>query len=77
MSAPKIIKLQANSPLGNTKVPFASNPIPYPEYLYLSMSVFLVSLTTPNRHFSKVGLKLVRVEIYKRYICVLLVHEYV
>ena len=34
--------------------PFESDPILYPEYLYLSMSVFLVNLTATNRQFSKV-----------------------
>ena len=41
MSAPKTITLFPNPPLGCVKVPLKSNPIPYPEYLYLSMSAFL------------------------------------
>ena len=40
--------------LGCEKVPLESNPVPYPEYLYLSMSAFLVNLTEPNRQLSKV-----------------------
>ena len=46
MSNPKIITLQPNPPAKNEKVPRLSNPIPYPEYLYLSISAFLVDLTT-------------------------------
>ena len=52
---PTIYKLPANSPSGNEKSPLLSNPIPYPDYLYLSMSSFLVSLTAPNKQFSNVG----------------------
>ena len=50
----KKIALLPYLPLGCEKVPFYSNPIPYPEYLYLSMSAFFVNLTAPNRQFSKV-----------------------
>ena len=32
-----------------------SNPMPYPEYLYLSMSALLVKLTAPNKQLSHVG----------------------
>ena len=53
ISAPKIITFLPNPPLGCEKVPLESNPIPYPEYLYLSMSAFLVNLTAPNKQFSK------------------------
>ena len=37
------------------KVPFLSNPMPYPECLYLSISTFLVKATAPNKQFSNVG----------------------
>ena len=49
MSTPKIIILQANLPLVNENVLCQSNPIPYPEFLYLSISAFLVNLTAPNK----------------------------
>ena len=32
-----------------------SNPMPYPEYLYLSMSALLFKLTAPNKQLSHVG----------------------
>ena len=50
-------------PLGNKKLPFASNPIPYPEYFYLLISAFLVNLTAPNKQFSKAKSKLLRFEL--------------
>ena len=53
-SAPKIIIFSPYPPLGCVKPPLESNPIPYSEYLYLSISIFFVNLTTPNRQFSKV-----------------------
>ena len=53
-SAPKKITLLPYPPLGCVKLPLESNPIPYPEYLYLSMSASFVNLTAPNRQFSKV-----------------------
>ena len=34
-------------PSGNEKLPLASNPIPYPKYLYLSKSAFLVNSKHP------------------------------
>ena len=54
-SAPKIITFLPSPPLGCVKLPLESNPIPYPEYLYLSTSVFFVNLTALNRQFCKVG----------------------
>ena len=36
------------------KTHFPSNPMPYPKYLYLSRSAFLVNLTAPNKQFYKV-----------------------
>ena len=34
ISAPEIITVLIYLPLGYVKLPFESNPIPYPEYLY-------------------------------------------
>ena len=42
-------------PLGCEKNPCLSNPIPYPEYLYLSVRSFSVNLTAPTKKFSSVG----------------------
>ena len=39
--------------VGCEKTPFPSNPMPYPKYLYLSTSAFLVHLTAQNKQFSK------------------------
>ena len=55
-SAPKIIAFLPHPPLGRVKLPLESNPIPYPEYLYLSISTYFVNLTAPNRQFCKVTL---------------------
>ena len=49
MSAPKINTFWPHPLLGNEKLDLLSNPIPQPEYPYLSMSVFLVKVTAPNR----------------------------
>ena len=46
--APKIITFLPSPPLGREKLPPESDPIPYPEYLYLSTSAFFVNLTAPN-----------------------------
>ena len=43
------------SPLSKLNSPPLSNPMPYPEYLYLSISAFLVKLSAPNKQFSNVG----------------------
>ena len=48
-------KLLRNPPLENEKVLFTSNPIPHPEYLYLSISAFFANLTEPNKEFLSVG----------------------
>ena len=53
-SALKIIPFLP-SPLPTQNSPCLSNPIPYPLYLYLSISAFLVKLTAPNKQFSTVG----------------------
>ena len=42
-------------PPRNEKLPLLSNPIPQPEYPYLSMSAFLVKVTAPNKQFFNVG----------------------
>ena len=55
--APKMITFLPYLPLGYEKVPLESNPIPYPEYLYISISAFFVNLTAPNRQLSKVLLE--------------------
>ena len=55
ISTPKINTFWPNSPLGNEKSSLLSNPIPYPEYPYLSMSAFLVKVTAPNKQFFSVG----------------------
>ena len=47
-------------PLVCVKLPFESNPIPYPKYSYLSASgllVFFISIA-PNKDFSKAMLEL-------------------
>ena len=54
MSTPKIVALCPN-PSPNEDFPFISNPRPYPKYLYLSISGFLVNLTAPDKQFSSVG----------------------
>ena len=50
-SAPKIITFLPYPPPGNEKLPLLSNASPYPEYLYLSTSAFLVKLTAQIMHF--------------------------
>ena len=57
-SAPKIITFLSYSPLECEKDPFEPNPIPYTEYLGLSISAVFVNLTALNRQFSKVKLEL-------------------
>ena len=41
-------------PWGNENAEWQSNPMPQLLYLYLSASVYLVSLTDPNTQFFKV-----------------------
>ena len=48
--APKIIQFLP-TPLPKLNSPCLSNPIPYPLYLCLSISVFLVKLTAPTNNF--------------------------
>ena len=55
MFSPKIITFLPDLLPNDEKVPFLSNPIPYPEYLYRSISVCYVDLTSPNKQFSNVG----------------------
>ena len=45
-------------PSDNEKLPCISNPIPHPECLYLSSSVFFTNLTVPNKEFPGVKLLL-------------------
>ena len=58
-SAPK--KKKKNSTISSTsgceRLPLESNPIPYREYLHLSISAFFVKLNAPNRQFCKVTLE--------------------
>ena len=54
-SAPKIIQFLPNPLVPKLNSPYLSNPMPYPEYLYLSISAFLVKLTAPNKQFPNVG----------------------
>ena len=56
-SAPKIIAFLPYPPLGCVKLPLDSHPAPYPENLYLSISVFFVNLTAPIIQFCKVTLE--------------------
>ena len=51
MSTPKVFTFWPYPPPWNEKLPFLSNPIPYPEYSYLSMSAFLVKVTAPRTIF--------------------------
>ena len=48
ISTPKIVASLPKVPVGCGKTPFPSNLMPYPKYLYLSTSEFLVNLTAPN-----------------------------
>ena len=60
ISTPKIITFLPVTPLGWEKKPCLSNLIPYPEYLYCSISAgCLVKLTALNKQFSSVGYLLI------------------
>ena len=77
ISTPKVIIFWANLPLRNKKVPRESDLILHPEYLFLSISVFFVNLTAPNKQFSEVEIKLFRFELNaKQYICLLFSHDW-
>ena len=39
----------------NENLPFLSNPIPYPEYFYLSISAILIRPTAPNKQCASDG----------------------
>ena len=54
ISTPKLLTFLPIS-LPTEKDVFLSNPLPYPEYPYLSILAFLVNLTYPNKQFSNVG----------------------
>ena len=58
MSTPKIITFLPVPPPGCQKSPCLSNPILYPEYLYLLKSEFLIKLAGPNKQFFSVGFSL-------------------
>ena len=51
MSAPmnNVTFLPNSLPSDNKKFPRELNPVPSPEYLYLSKPVFLVNLTAPKK----------------------------
>ena len=49
ISTLKVITFLPDPVPGNEKLPCLSNPIPYPEYLYLSISAFLFEVTAPNK----------------------------
>ena len=51
-SNPKITKFLPQSD-SYEKSGLESNPMTYPEYLYLSGSAFLVKLTAPSKQFAK------------------------
>ena len=52
LSTPKITTFLPQSKFGTAKSERESNPIPYLELEYLSGSIFLVNVTTPNKqHF--------------------------
>ena len=55
ISTQKINTFWPNPPPGNGKLDLLWNPIPYPEYPYLSISEFLVRVTAPNNAFCNVG----------------------
>ena len=55
ISTPKIITFLQVTPEGCELNHFLSNPIPYLEYPYMSISAFLVNLRVPNKQFSSVG----------------------
>ena len=48
-SAPKIVAFAPYVPSACKKLPFESEPMSYPEYLYLLISAFFVNLTAPNK----------------------------
>ena len=47
--------MQPNLPVWNENISNPSNEIPYPEYLYLSISAFFTNLTAPNKRISITG----------------------
>ena len=54
MSTPKIIKFLPMIPSVNEKSEQESNAMPWPLYLYLSRSAFLVSFTDPSKQLFNV-----------------------
>ena len=55
MSTLNIITFWPNAPPGNEKLPLLSNPVPWLEHSYFSMSAFFVKVTAPNKQFFNVG----------------------
>ena len=49
LSAPNIITAFANQLFYNEKAPRTSNEIPHTEYKFVSVSSFLVNLTSPDK----------------------------
>ena len=49
VSTPIITTFLPKLPSGSEKTPLLSNPILYLDYLFLSISAFLVTLTAPNK----------------------------
>ena len=73
ISAPKTTTFLPISPLGCEKVPFKSNPVPYPEY---SISSVFVRVTAPSKQLPKVVLELLTApNIYKQCKCLLLLND--
>ena len=50
-----VITFLPGPPLKCERKTFLSNLIPYPEYLNLSISAFLINTTALNKQFSSVG----------------------
>ena len=50
---PKVAAFFPQSKFGTEKSEREWNPIPYPEYEYLSGSVFLVNLAAPKKQYFK------------------------
>ena len=55
ISTSKISTFRPTPALGCEKVPFESNPIPYPMYLNSSIVEFLINLTSPNKELYIIG----------------------
>ena len=51
ISTPKIITFWVNLPLENKNVQLGSNPVPYPEYLYLPITAFYLIQLHETKNF--------------------------